>query len=241
MANVVLVPAGWTGGWCWNKVSPLLQAAGHTVYTPTLTGLGERVHLGHEGINLETHITDIVNVLEFEDLTDVTLVGWSYGGIVIAGVADQVPQRLRQVIFLDSAVPSDGQSFYDAIEDDGSIRASYHARAAAAGTSEFLPFNAEGLERVVPNPADREWMLARIVPTPLAPLDQPIRLGSPEAERLPRVYIRCIEGIDRSESEPTFLTRIRSDPGWQYRELEANHLAPISAPQATVEALLSLM
>src|SRR3954469_7979459 len=100
MATYVLVHGAWHGGWCWRKLTPLLRAAGHEVHTPTLTGLGERVHLAHNGVDLDTHVTDIVNVLEIEDLRDVTLVGWSLGGTVITGVADRIPERLAQLISL---------------------------------------------------------------------------------------------------------------------------------------------
>jgi pimeloyl-ACP methyl ester carboxylesterase len=139
MATFVLVPAGWCGGWCWHKVVPLLRGAGHDVYAPTPTGLGERVHLAHPGNDLETHVADVLNVLVFEDLTDVTLVDWSYGGMVAAGVADRAPERLAQLAYLDAAVPADGQSLYDAAEDDGSLRAAYQERIAAAGTPGFKP------------------------------------------------------------------------------------------------------
>ncbi len=108
-ATFVLVHPAWFGGWCWGKVTPLLRDRGHDVYTPTLTGLGERAHLANPEISLATHIEDVVNVLEFEDLQRVILVGNSSGGMVITGVADRVPERLAQVVYLDAFVPEDGQ------------------------------------------------------------------------------------------------------------------------------------
>jgi pimeloyl-ACP methyl ester carboxylesterase len=241
MATFVLLPAAWCGGWCWHRVAPLLRAAGHAVYAPTPTGLGERVHLAHPGIDLETHVTDVLNVLFYEDLTDVTLVGWSYGGMVAAGVADRAPERLAQLAYLDAAIPEDGQSLFEAAEDDGSLRAAYQERIAAAGTPGFLPFRTEGLEARVPDDADRAWMVARIVPHPIATFAQPIRLRNPAAARLPRAYVLCTEGRDPDGPEPAFLRRARSDPGWRFREVAANHLAPISAPRATADALLALV
>src|SRR5690242_2869175 len=107
MATYVLVPGAWLGGWCWQRVTPLLRAAGHEVYTPTLTGLGERVHLGSPETDLDTHIQDIVNVLVYEDLRDVVLLGHSYSGMVVTGVADRVPDRLSQLVYLDAIVPND--------------------------------------------------------------------------------------------------------------------------------------
>src|SRR3954465_400706 len=133
MATLVLVPGSWAGGWIWKKVTPLLRGAGHAVYTPTLTGLGERVHLARPGITLETHITDVVNLLAFEDLRDVILIGWSYGGMVITGVADQVPERLAQLIYFDATVPHDGQSEYDTLPDPQEQHVA-EQEAEAAGT-----------------------------------------------------------------------------------------------------------
>lgn len=108
MATFVLVHPAWFGGWCWNKLAPLLRAAGHAVYAPTLTGLGERAHLASPGIGLGTHVDDVMNVLTFEDLDDVILVGNSSAGVVITAVADRAPERIQQVVYLDAFVPTDG-------------------------------------------------------------------------------------------------------------------------------------
>src|SRR4051812_8081549 len=108
MATFVLVHGAWHGGWCWRKLTPLLRAAEHAVYTPTLTGLGERAHLGGPDVGLATHVRDVVTVLWYEDLSGVVLVGHSYGGMVIGGVADQVPERLAHLVYLDAYVPEPG-------------------------------------------------------------------------------------------------------------------------------------
>src|SRR4051794_30531978 len=108
MATFVLVHGAIVGGWCWRWVAPRLRSAGHEVYAPTLTGLGERVHLASPDTDLETHIRDIDNVLRFEDLTDVVLVGWSYGGMIVAGAADRAPERIAQLVYLDADAPRDG-------------------------------------------------------------------------------------------------------------------------------------
>ena len=113
MATFVLVHGAWAGGWYWKRVRPLLTAAGHDVFTPTLTGLGERAHLATPDIGLETHIRDVLGVLTYEDLSDVVLVGHSCGGIVITGVAERAPGRLAHLVYLDAYVPADGQSFLD--------------------------------------------------------------------------------------------------------------------------------
>src|SRR4051812_4113946 len=113
MATFVLVHGGGHGGWCYAKVAALLRAAGHEVRTPTLTGLGERAHLLGPGVGLETHITDVVNVLHFDDLYDVVLVGHSYGGMVITGAADRAADRVGRLVYLDAANPKNGQSLFD--------------------------------------------------------------------------------------------------------------------------------
>src|SRR3954453_21148411 len=107
MATFVLVHGAWHGGWCWRRVAPLLRVAGHAVYTPTLTGLGERAHLLTREVGLETHIRDTVNVLECEELNDVILVGHSYGGIVITGTAERAPERVGHLVYLDAMVTLD--------------------------------------------------------------------------------------------------------------------------------------
>src|SRR5215207_4149767 len=107
MSTIVLVPGSWIGGWVWRRVSEPLRRAGHTVYTPTLTGLGERHHLARPAIDLDTHVQDIVGLLQFEDLANVVLVGHSYAGMVVSGVAEQVPEWLARLVYLDASVPSD--------------------------------------------------------------------------------------------------------------------------------------
>jgi pimeloyl-ACP methyl ester carboxylesterase len=114
----VLVHPAWLGGWCWRKIAPLLRARGHDVYTPTLTGLGERAHLSKPDIGLDTHVEDIVKVLEFEDLSRVILAGNSSAGMVITGVADRVSERISQLVYIDAFVPEDGQSLVDLLPAD---------------------------------------------------------------------------------------------------------------------------
>ena len=113
MANFVLVHGAWIGGWCWRPNAQALRKAGHEVFTPTLTGLGERSHLMNPGINLDTHIADIVNVFKHEELSDVVLVGHSYGGMVVTGVADALADKIRSLVYLDAFVPESGQALVD--------------------------------------------------------------------------------------------------------------------------------
>jgi pimeloyl-ACP methyl ester carboxylesterase len=244
-ATFVLVHGDFAGAWVWGKVIPLLRAAGHDVYATTLTGLGERAHLAVPSIDLDFHITDVVNVLEYEDLTDVTLVGHSSGGMVITGVAERVPERLTQVVYLDALVPEDGKSNYDLGVTDEAIGFEYQQGAADgrpgyevvhAGVEEFIRGQAK-------DPADAEWLLSKFVPQPMATKSQPIKLGNPAAAALPRAFVLCTEGKGTASEDPfvRFVDGLRSDPGWRVVDLADNHLAPINAPQATAEALLSLV
>jgi pimeloyl-ACP methyl ester carboxylesterase len=133
MANFVLVHGAWIGGWCWRPNAQALRKAGHEVFTPTLTGLGERSHLMNPSINLDTHIADIVNVIKHEELSDVVLVGHSYGGMVVTGVADALAEKIRSLVYLDAFVPESGQALVDlaAAGAETSSRQRLHPGAAA--------------------------------------------------------------------------------------------------------------
>src|SRR4051794_12250519 len=170
MATFVLVPGAWLGGWCWQQVTPKLIAAGHRVYTPTLTGLGERVHLGRPETNIDTHIQDIVNVLEFEDIQDATLLGHSYAGFVVTGVAERVPARLRQVIYLDATVPKAGQSFFDGAGPVFQSVVEESARASGdASRWQLPPFEVIGQYTSIDgiDEAGRAWFREKSSPHPV--------------------------------------------------------------------------
>lgn len=231
----VLVHGAWGGGWAWRWVTPYLKGAGHVVYTPTLTGLGERVHLASPQVDLDTHIDDVINVLHFEDLTGVVLVGWSYGGIVVAGVADRVPERISHLVYLDSDVPRDGET---------SIMPSQHAkqeeRARLHGDGWRVPLAVEPDDPMLAAAAleRRQWIIERFTPQPLKTRLQPIRLTG-AATAVPTTYIRCTVGYDPSdENTQRQDQRVRSEPSWRYLELAGNHLAPFSIPEAVADVLL---
>lgn len=245
MATFVLVHGAWAGGWIWKKIIPLLRAAGHDVHATTATGLGDRVHLADPAIDLDTHITDVVNVLEFEELTAVTLVGWSYGGMIITGVAERVPERLAQLVYLDANVPADGENSYDAELYSEEARDADRDAAEGAGMPGFLVIDpyVDWIRSLTPEPADQTWLFAKLVPQPLATYTQPIRLGNPAAAAIPRAFVFCTESKGDAAADSTVrnANRVRSAPGWHYRELGNTHLAPVNIPQATAEALLSLV
>jgi pimeloyl-ACP methyl ester carboxylesterase len=238
MATYVLVPGSHVGGWSWNRVAPLLRAAGHDVFTPTPTGLGERAHLAQPGIDLATHITDVANLLFYEDLADVTLVGWSSGVMTITGVAEQAPERLRQLVYLDTLPPTDGQSEFDALETSPAAREAERAAGEAAGVPGVSPIPAAYVRAQI---ADQAWFLARTAPRPLACFAQPVRFGNPAAAALPRAFVYLSAAKDPADPTPRFAARIRADPTWRYREVAANHLAPVTDPAALADTLLALV
>jgi pimeloyl-ACP methyl ester carboxylesterase len=230
----VLVHGGWHGGWCWSKVSPQLRAAGHTVYTPTLTGLGERAHLLAPMIDLEWHIRDILNVLDYEDLESVVLVGHSYGGMVIRGVADRAPQRVQRVVFLDAFVPEDGQSALDLLAPERS--AQLRDQAQTEGDGWRIPTQAPERYGVV-DPADLEWARPRLGAQPLATLEQQLRITNPATmHQVRRSYIACTE----FEAFRPFARRAQTEPDWDYREVASGHDAMIIRPKELTDHLLAI-
>jgi len=218
----------WSGGWSWKKMHPLMQAAGHRLVTPTYTGLGERVHLASTAVGLETHIQDVLNVIQYDDLCDVVLIGHSYGGMVATGVADRSRERIAQLIYLDAFVPRDGQSLFDLNEPDvDAMRA-----AAKAG---------EGW-RVPPNPtppdtsaADLDWLTPRRVNMPIKCFEARLKLQHGETT-LPRSYIYATR-IAPADPFGQFARRARGEPGWRYFEIDASHTPNVTAPEALMVRL----
>jgi pimeloyl-ACP methyl ester carboxylesterase len=252
-ATFVLVPGQWTGAFIWHLVTPLLRAAGHEVYEVTCTGLGDRVHLASPTIDMDTHITDVVNTIEFADLHDVVLVGHSYSGMIITGVAERVPERLRMLVYLDASVPSDGQNSYDAdFIDEGAKLEAIAADITGgmeAGMPGFRPVSPEieeWVREMVADPAEADWFIPRLVPHPLLSDQQPVKLGNPLAAALPRAFILCTADKDLQadpQMDPYVLhvERVRSDPQWRVIELDNNHVVNLNDPEGTVEAFLSLL
>ena len=242
-ATIVLVHGAYAGGWIWRKVIPLLREAGHDVYATTATGMGDRVHLADPAINLDTYITDVVNVLKFEDLHEVTVVGWSFGGTIITGVAEQVPERLARLVYFDANMPTDGQSNYDFLGRNDEFVGSQYRYGQEIGMPGFEPVPTDAIQSLTKDPADAAWLLERLVPQPMATESQPITLGNPAATALPRAFIFCTEEKGTPEEDPLarVAAEVRSDPHWTYRELAQNHLAPVNDPQATAEAILSMV
>jgi pimeloyl-ACP methyl ester carboxylesterase len=213
MATYVLLHGGWAGGWVWKAVGNILQGAGHDVYRPTLTGLGERVHLGNPNVSLDTHSQDIVNLFEYELLSDVILVGYSYSGLVITGVAERIPERLKELVYLDAFVPQDGQSLADLLPNEAMVV--WQNAAQAGGNGWAIPFG----------PSDEQ----RLTPHPLKTYLDKVVVQNSRSAGLPRTFLYCKMRIE----DPTWDKRLASvraaaqraerDPSWRYHELAAQH------------------
>ena len=223
VTTFLVAHGAWSAGWAWKKMHPLLQNSGHHLITPTYTGLGERAHLAHPAIDLETHIQDILGVIEVEDLRDIALIGHSYGGMVATGVADRAAERVSQLIYLDAFVPRHGQSLAD---------------LAPAERRQRMREQAEkGDGRVAPNPtppdtapADVEWISSRRLPQSVKCFEMPLHLQNGEPV-LPRSYIYC-KRCAPDDNFRRFAERAQSEPGWRYFEIDASHSPHITAPQA---------
>jgi pimeloyl-ACP methyl ester carboxylesterase len=246
MATFVLVHGAWAGGWAWRHVARLLRENGHDVHTPTLSGLGERVHLATPAIDLETHILDIVNVLNYEDLQKVVLVGWSYSGMVITGVIDRVPERLAHAVYLDAELPHDGESEFDVAGPDFRAEMEQSAQATGDGWRASVGSieDADTFFRAwLPDAATRHWVVTRLVasPQPIKTFSQSVHLSNPAADSVPRTFIRCpVDGEVWASIYDPIVERIRHDPGWRVRELPSNHLAPIVAPKLVADMLYEI-
>lgn len=235
-STFVLVHGAWHGGWCWSRVAARLRERGHAVYTPTLTGLGERRHLISPQVNLDTHVEDVVNLLQFEELERVVLVGHSYAGIVISGVADRVPQRLRQLVYLDALLLEPGKSLFSDFPPavvEQRLKA-IRETGGGVGAAAALPPAAFGVK----DPADAAWVARHLTPQPVGTYLQPLLLKAPLGNGLTKTYIECT-GDPIATLEPT-KARVRADAGWQLRTLATGHDAMVTAPAALSELLTDL-
>jgi pimeloyl-ACP methyl ester carboxylesterase len=229
MSTFVLVHGGFHGGWCYSRVAVKLRAQEHDVYTPTLSGLGERAHLSRYAINLSTHVQDVVATILTEDLTDVILCGHSYGGAVITGVAGQVGERIRSLVYLDAIVPENGQSVFHML---GPERAMRMLESAGETGMTITPFRAEVFQV---NPRDIEWVDRFCTPHPLACFVQKLRFTGKEALVTRRTYI--LAERYRSINHATY-ERVKDRPGWKAVSLDCGHDVMVDAPDELATLLL---
>jgi pimeloyl-ACP methyl ester carboxylesterase len=234
VSTFLIIHGAWSAGWAWKKMRPLLRERGHEVFTPTCTGLGERAHQANLTVDLDTHIADMLAVLQFEDLHDVVLVGHSYGGMVATGVADRAAARITQLVYLDAFVPRDGQCLFDLVP--AATRANNLEAVRSRGDGWRIPLN--------PMPPDTDagdvaWATPLRQPMPLKCFETPVRLQG-VVEALPRSYIYCSRNAPGDVFKP-FAERARASSDWQYFELDASHNPHITMPHALADLLHRLV
>lgn len=211
----LFVPGAWDGGWDYLKADSILSAHGDIVYRPTLTGLGERFHLANPGVNLTTYITDILNVIRFENLHDVILVGHSFGGMVISGVAEQAPDRIKQLVYLDAMVPNDGESAKDVC----GVLWEPMIRGKIKSGMVLYPF---GLAKTTP-PFD--------VPQPLNTFTEPLKISNPLVKKIPTAFLQMTkDGKGNPDHDKMGIIRAR-ERGWKIYTLEGGHYAMREQPE----------
>lgn len=231
MATFVLVTGAWHGSWCWKRVRQALTDAGHAVFTPTLTGLCERSHLLSREVDLDTHIADIANLIRWEELTDVVLVGHSYGGCVISGVADRLGEKIAALVYLDAFVLEDGQSLHDTLPPEH--RQGQVDGAMALGEGWRVPPIPAAVFNV--NAADRAWVDAQCTDQPLATFQQKLRLAHKAA---PPRTIHYIYAADWEGTPFTAFYEGAKARGWATREIACGHDIMLDRPEELTAALL---
>ena len=228
----VLVHGAWHGGWCWRLVANALRAAGHTVFAPTLTGMGERAHLMNKSVNLSTHVTDVVNVFEFEELEDVILVGHSYAGHILPMVADRIAPRIRHSVYLDANIGRDGKSF---LPPDEIAR-----RAASVAIDGYLLPSQDPVWFGIP--ADHPllpWVRRRLTYHSLNCLSEVVQLKNGGDATIPKTFIRCLKRRDMSQPDPVE-PLVKGQPGWTWLTLDTGHDAMVTMPEEMTTMLLAI-
>lgn len=238
MTTFVLVHGAWGGSYGFRSVRPLLQAEGHEVFTPSLTGIGERSHLTSPTVDLSTHVLDVVNMIRYEDLTDIVLLGFSYGGMVVTGALDHIGDRVRHLVYLDAVVPADGMSAADVM--GMSLDASGgSAEKIDPGSSWLIPPR----PRPLADPDLMAWSEARRSNQPLRTFTERVHLSKPlEDWPMSLTYIKASDDPDE-DADSAFWKMARvaeKSDRWSYREIATNHMVPITRPQEFVAILLAL-
>jgi pimeloyl-ACP methyl ester carboxylesterase len=236
VATFVLVHGGAHGGWCYGRVARILRAAGHDVYAPTMTGVGERSHLVSGDVDLDLHIRDIVAVLQYEDLRDVILVGHSYGGMVITGVADRAPDRVGRLVYLDAATPKNGQSLADIAAP--LMSAARRTAQVVDGVELVLFPGTEPLPHYgVTDAGDIAWMEARLTPHPFKCFEQPLHLADEAAvAAIPQYHVVCASTLATRDAE--LMANARAEG--RLWVIDTGHDLMITEPAAVAEALLEV-
>jgi pimeloyl-ACP methyl ester carboxylesterase len=247
MTAYVLVGGTWLGGWCWQEVARRLRHTGHDAYPLTLTGLGERVHLASPEVDAETHITDVVNLIKFEDLHDIVLLGHSYAGVVVTtGAADRIPERISELVYLDSAPLPDGAALIEMFPPEARQRIERQVEELGDGWRFPMPppeelANMGSLEGL--DDDHLRLLSSRAVAQPFGTYTQPLRLENPAREELPKLAILCSFSLDQVQEmiaidNPMF--RGLAGPEWRFVELPTGHWPMFSRPEDLAKLLLDL-
>lgn len=231
MATFVLVHGAWHGAWCWRRVAPLLAAKNHDVFTPTLTGVAERSHLLSPDIDLATHITDVVNEMKWQELKDVVLVGHSYGGMVVSGVAEKMEKAIASVAMLDAFFPENGQSLVDLQPQP--MRDAFLA-AERSGAS-VMPPRPAAMFNV--NEKDRAWVDAQCTPHPIKCFTQKVELTGARERIAKKAYIRAANYPSQPFDHGMATARAK---GWRIHEVAAGHDVMLDMPERLAEILEEL-
>jgi pimeloyl-ACP methyl ester carboxylesterase len=233
VATFVLVHGAWHGGWGWQRVADRLRVRGHTVFTPTLTGLGERAHLLHPQVNLSLHIADVLSVIKCERLSGIVLVGHSYGGCVISGVAEAIPGAIRSIVFLDAFIPDDGDATLDLVQP--AVQEVIGAALERGDTT--VPVRDAAAFKV--NEKDRAWVDSLSRPQPIGTMTEKLRLTGAR-ERIPKKsYIRA-SGYPNVSFDKAY-ARVKADRTWRTYEVPCGHAVMIDEPNRLTEILLEVV
>jgi pimeloyl-ACP methyl ester carboxylesterase len=235
MKTFVLVHGTWGGGWMWRTVADSLRAKGHAVYTPTLTGLGEREHLVSRQTNLDTHIQDVVGVIACEQLSDVVLVGTSYAGLVISAVADRMADAIGALIYLNAALPANGKCMMDTVPAER--RAAVQKLADEEGEGYRVPASLV-LDTGIENEQARDAFLKRMSPHPLPSLLQPISLTGRYTEVARKAYVLATRKISHHFQD--YYEWARTQPGWTVHTIASHHYPMATMPEATAALLMQI-
>jgi pimeloyl-ACP methyl ester carboxylesterase len=240
-ATFVLLHGAWHGGWCYRDTARVLRASGHTVYTPTLTGLGERAHLNNQNITLETHIRDVCGVLEAEELSNVILLGHSYGGMVISGVADRMSDRIKSLVYLDAFVPEHAQSLNDCLhvalseEDAAAFLSAFRTSAMTGNSGLMVPIPAENFNVEM---ASRAWVDRRCSPQAIATFETQVLLTGRGLAITDRLFILA-EGWDPSPFR-YYARQVAGKAGWRVARVPCGHDVMVDMPVELANLLMTL-
>jgi pimeloyl-ACP methyl ester carboxylesterase len=235
MATFVLVHGAWHGSWCWKRVRKALQAQGHEVFTPTLTGVAERSHLLSRQVNLDTHILDVENLMRWEDLTDVILCGHSYGGCVISGVADRLPERIKALVYLDAFVLESGESLGQHVPPPQYQQMLDGVKAVGDGWK-VPPIPAEVFNV---NGTDREWVNRQCTMQPLDTFEQRIRLSGAAAGKIANVTFVLANGFVEGSPFPPFYEKAKAR-GWKTLTVPCGHDVMLDLPDELTRILVDV-